>query len=85
VCAAPMELNPSPSGGHAPRALASVLAHRATRAGHYTCSLSGENLCRLQLNSPTAITHLLPAMKTGLSVFEHDIIPQENALPTMSL
>jgi len=27
------ELNPSPSGSHVPRALASVLAHRATRAG----------------------------------------------------
>jgi len=29
------ELNPSPSGSRAPRALANVLAHRATRAGKY--------------------------------------------------
>jgi len=37
----------------------------------------------MQLNSPTAISHLLPAMKTGIGVFEHDIIPHENTLPAV--
>jgi len=39
--------------------------------------------CRLQLNSATAFTHLLPAMKTGLETYEHDSIPPEHALPTV--
>lgn len=39
--------------------------------------------CRLQLNSPLAIAHLLPAMKTGIGVCEHDIVPQENSLPAI--
>lgn len=38
------------------------------------------NLCRLQLNS---LTPLLPSMKTGVGVFEQDIIPQENTLPAI--
>jgi len=46
-------------------------------------SLPGECVYRLQLNSPTAMTHLLPAKKTGFGVFEHDIIPQKNELPVI--
>jgi len=50
---------------------------------HITCLLTGEILCRLQLNSSSVINHLLPAMKTGIGMFESDIIPQETTLPTI--
>jgi len=40
---------------------------------------------RLQLNNPTAVSHLLPAPKSDVSLgtFDHDTIPQESAALTV--